>query len=152
MNLTNDALFEIVASTPNVRAIKDSTGNLMQSLDLLHRAPAELSVLTGEDPMFFTSLARHGRRHPGSSHLATQTFVEVAEAMTKQELVRARTAWATISPMIPSLFGESNPMPLKYCLWRMGLMRSPECRLPLTRVSAGLAATLDELTARLSAA
>ncbi|MEV0729724.1 4-hydroxy-tetrahydrodipicolinate synthase [Polymorphospora sp. NPDC051019] len=153
VNLSNDALFEIVAAAPNVRAVKDSTGNLMQSLDLLHRAPSELSVLTGEDPMFFTSLANGAAGGIlASSHLATRTFVEVADAIAKQELVRARTAWGTISPMIPSLFGESNPMPLKYCLWRQGLLRSPECRLPLTRVSAGLAATLDELTAQLAAA
>lgn len=53
--------------------------------------------------------------------------------------------------MIPTLFRESNPMPLKYCLWRLGLLRSPECRLPLTSVSDGLAKTLDELVARLPA-
>lgn len=49
--------------------------------------------------------------------------------------------------MIPKLFTEANPMPLKYALWRQGLLRSPECRLPLTQVSDGLAATLDELLA-----
>ncbi len=38
-------------------------------------------------------------------------------------------------------------MPLKYCLWRLGLIRSPECRLPLTTVSTGLATTLDEFVA-----
>jgi len=39
VNLPNDALFEIVATTSNVRAVKDSTGNIAQSLDLLERAP-----------------------------------------------------------------------------------------------------------------
>jgi 4-hydroxy-tetrahydrodipicolinate synthase len=34
-------------------------------------------------------------------------------------------------------------MPIKYCLWRQGLLRLPECRLPLTRVSSVLAAELD---------
>ena len=32
---------------------------------------------------------------------------------------------------MPVLFREPNPMPIKYCLWRHGLLRSPECRLPL---------------------
>jgi 4-hydroxy-tetrahydrodipicolinate synthase len=45
--------------------------------------------------------------------------------------------------MVPLLFREANPMPIKYCLWRQGLLRSPECRLPLTRVSPSLAAELD---------
>jgi len=36
-------------------------------------------------------------------------------------------------------------MPIKYLLWRQGLIASPECRLPLTRISDGLAKTLDAL-------
>jgi 4-hydroxy-tetrahydrodipicolinate synthase len=150
VNLPNDALFEIVASAPNVRAVKDSTGDITQSLDLLRRAPDGLAVLTGEDNLFFTSLANGAAGGIlASAHLATRTFVEVAEAMAKAELLRARAGWRTVSTMIPTLFGESNPMPIKYCLWRLGLLRSPECRLPLTHVSDGLAATLDELVARL---
>lgn len=70
-------------------------------------------------------------------------------AVAQQELLRAREAWRSVSAMIPSLFIEPNPMPLKYALWRQGLLRSPECRLPLTQVSAGLEATLDELMAAL---
>ncbi len=35
-------------------------------------------------------------------------------------------------------------MPIKYCLWRQGLIRSPECRLPLSSISEGLARELDQ--------
>ena len=34
-----------------------------------------------------------------------------------------------------------SPMPIKHCLWRQGLIRSAECRLPLTQVSAALDAS-----------
>ena len=116
----------------------------MQSLDLLQRAPEDLSVLTGEDHLFFTSLANGAAGGIlAAAHLATATFVEVAEALGKQELLRAREAWRTVARMIPMPFAESNPMPVKYCLWKLGLLRSPECRLPLTRVSAGMARALD---------
>jgi 4-hydroxy-tetrahydrodipicolinate synthase len=150
VNLPNDALLEIAATVPNVRAVKDSTGNIVQSLDLLQRAPEDLSVLTGEDHLYFTSLVNGGAGGIlAAAHLATPTFVEVAEAVGKQELVRAREAWRTIAPMIPTLFAESNPMPLKYCLWKLGLLRSPECRLPLTEVSPGMARALDAVVAGL---
>lgn len=70
--------------------------------------------------------------------------------MVRQQAYRiVRTV---IHHLIPTLFGESNPMPLKYCLWRLGLIRSAECRLPLTNISAGLATTLDELASGLPAA
>jgi 4-hydroxy-tetrahydrodipicolinate synthase len=44
---------------------------------------------------------------------------------------------------VPLLFAEANPMPIKYLLWRQGLIDSAECRLPLTRISAPLARRLD---------
>ncbi|QTD99711.1 4-hydroxy-tetrahydrodipicolinate synthase [Streptomyces cyanogenus] len=151
VNLSNDALLELAATVPNIRAVKDATGNIVQSLDLLERAPQDLAVLTGEDPLYFTSLANGAAGGIlASAHLATATFVEVADAIAGERLVKGRTAWRSISPLIPALFREANPMPLKYCLWRLGLIRSPECRLPLTRVSEALAAQLDDLVAGLS--
>jgi 4-hydroxy-tetrahydrodipicolinate synthase len=151
VNLPNDALLEIAATVPSVRAVKDSTGNIVQSLELLQQAPDDLSVLTGEDHLYFTSLANGGAGGIlAAAHLTTTTFVEVAEAVGKQELVRAREVWRTIEPLIPTLFAESNPMPLKYCLWKLGLLRSPECRLPLTQISPGMARTLDAVVAQLA--
>jgi 4-hydroxy-tetrahydrodipicolinate synthase len=55
----------------------------------------------------------------------------------------ARTAWARLETLVSLLFKEANPMPIKYCLWKRGLISSPECRLPLTRVSRELANQLD---------
>jgi 4-hydroxy-tetrahydrodipicolinate synthase len=150
VNLSNDDLLEIAATAPSVRAVKDSSGSIVQSLDLLQRAPDELSVLTGEDHLYLTNLVHGGAGGIlASAHLATPTFVEVAEAVGTQELVRARETWRGLAPMIPTLFAESNPMPLKYCLWKLGLLRSPECRLPLTQVSTGMARALDALVAGL---
>jgi 4-hydroxy-tetrahydrodipicolinate synthase len=34
-------------------------------------------------------------------------------------------------------------MPIKHGVWRAGVIASPECRLPLTRVSPALADVLD---------
>jgi 4-hydroxy-tetrahydrodipicolinate synthase len=45
------------------------------------------------------------------------------------------------------MFGEPNPAPLKHCLWRMGLIRSPELRLPMTPVGGALAQRLDRALA-----
>jgi 4-hydroxy-tetrahydrodipicolinate synthase len=42
------------------------------------------------------------------------------------------------------LFAEPSPAPIKHWLWRTGLIDSAEVRLPMTEVSAELAARLDE--------
>jgi 4-hydroxy-tetrahydrodipicolinate synthase len=78
-----------------------------------------------------------------AAHLATEQFVEIANLITSNDHVAARTIWSSFQGFIPRLFQEANPMPIKYCLWRQGLIRSPECRLPLSSISEGLARELD---------
>ena len=67
----------------------------------------------------------------------------VYERMAANDHEGARAIWARLEALVPLLFKEANPMPIKHCLWRRGLIKSPECRLPLTQVSDALAAELD---------
>ena len=143
VNLSNDSLLEL-AEVPNIVGAKDSSGSIAQSLDLLQRKPADFSVLTGEDALHFTMMANGAEGGIlAASHLMTQGFVDVTRAFQRRDLAAARTAWAPLAAFVPLLFAEANPMPIKYCLWRQGLIASPECRLPLTKISDGLARQLD---------
>ncbi len=152
VNLSNDALLEL-AKVPNIVGVKDSSGSLAQSLDLIARKPSDFSVLTGEDALYFTMLANGADGGIlAASHLMTERFVEVGACMAANDIVRARAAWASLAGFVPLLFAEANPMPIKHCLWRQGVIASPECRLPLTRVSEGLGNRLDQaLAGRLAA-
>jgi 4-hydroxy-tetrahydrodipicolinate synthase len=152
VNLANDSLLEL-AEVANIVGVKDSSGILAQSLELLARKPADFSVLTGEDALFFTMMANGA--HGGilaASHLLTERFVEVGKRFARNDLAGARAAWAPLASIVPLLFAEANPMPIKYLLWRQGLIASPECRLPLTRISDALARRLDAATAERLAA
>jgi len=143
VNMTNETLLRL-AELPNIVGVKDSCGNLAQSLDLLRQRPPGFPVMTGEDVYLYTMLA-HGADGGilAASHLQTDRFVRVYERMTANDHQAARAAWSRLEPLVPLLFKEANPMPIKHCLWRLGLIRSPACRLPLTRVSQRLAAELD---------
>ena len=152
VNLSNDSLLEL-ARVPNIVGAKDSSGSIAQSLELLQRKPSDFAVLTGEDALFFTMMANGAEGGIlASSHLMTGQFVEVARAFARNDLAAARAAWAPLAALVPLLFAEANPMPIKYCLWRQGLIASPECRLPLTRISDALARRLDDLMIRKQAA
>jgi 4-hydroxy-tetrahydrodipicolinate synthase len=146
VNLANDTLLRLAERHLNIVGIKDSSGSLTQSLDLLRRRPPGFTVLTGEDPLFYTMLANGADGGIlAAAHVATREFIAVFEAMRANDHRRARPLWSRLEPLVPLLFQEANPMPVKYCLWRRGLLRSPECRLPLTRISGVLASTLDGL-------
>jgi 4-hydroxy-tetrahydrodipicolinate synthase len=123
---------------------KDSSGSIAQSLELLVRKPEGFSVLTGEDALYFTMMANGAEGGIlAASHVMTERFIEVGRRFAANDVAGARAAWAPLAPMVPLLFAEANPMPIKYLLWRQGLIASPECRLPLTRISDGLAKRLD---------
>ncbi|MEI9900222.1 MAG: 4-hydroxy-tetrahydrodipicolinate synthase [Hyphomicrobium sp.] len=145
VNLTNDSMLEL-AEVANIVGCKDSSGSIAQSLELLQRRPADFSILTGEDALYFTMMANGADGGIlAASHVMTERFVEVGRRFADDDLAGARHAWAPLAPLVPLLFAEANPMPLKHCLWRQGLIASPECRLPLTRISDALARRLDEV-------
>jgi 4-hydroxy-tetrahydrodipicolinate synthase len=152
VNLSNDSLLEL-AQVPNIVGVKDSSGSIAQSLELLARKPGDFSVLTGEDALFFTMMANGADGGIlAASHLRTEGFVEVGRRFAANDVAGARAAWAPLASFVPLLFAEANPMPIKYLLWRHGLIASPECRLPLTRISDALARRLDAATAERLAA
>ncbi|HYC65303.1 MAG TPA: 4-hydroxy-tetrahydrodipicolinate synthase [Reyranellaceae bacterium] len=145
VNLSNDSLLEL-AQVRNIVGVKDSSGSLAQSLDLLARKPTGFSVLTGEDALYFTMLA-HGAEGGilASSHVMTERFIEMRDRFAENDLAGARRAWAPLAELVPLLFAEANPMPIKHLLWQQGLIASPECRLPLTKISEGLARRLGAI-------
>lgn len=150
VNLETGTLLAL-ARLPNIVGAKDSSGNIAQSLDLLARRPEGFSVLTGEDALFFTLLASGADGGIlAAAHLATERFVEIARLVAANDHLAARALWTPLASIIPKLFQEANPMPVKHCLWRQGLIASPECRLPLGTVSAALARELDDWLPRLA--
>lgn len=67
VNLANETLLRL-AELPNVVGVKDSSGNLAQSIELLRLRPDGFAVLTGDDPWLYTMLA-HGADEIGRAHV-----------------------------------------------------------------------------------
>ena len=142
VNLENDTLFKL-SEQHNIVAVKDSCGNIQQTLDLLARKPANFSILTGEDILFFTTMANGGDGGIlASAHLHTEKFVKIAELAQQNDFQSGLQEWRHIVKIIPYLFKEPNPSPIKFCLAHQQLIASDEVRLPLTTISSELKETL----------
>lgn len=145
VNLTNESLLRL-AELRNIVGVKDSSGSIAQSLDLLATRPAGFSVLTGEDALYFPMLCSGADGGIlAAAHVATEGFIDIARLVAANDHLGARAIWEPLLRFIPKLFQEANPMPIKYCLWRQGLIASAECRLPLTSVSTELGNILDRV-------
>lgn len=143
VNIENETVFQL-AEIPNIVAIKDASGDMKQSMSLLMNPPKDFSILTGEDALFYVTLALGG--HGGilaSAHIDTAKFVEVYNRMQNKDQTGAFEIWKELYEFVPLLFKEPNPTPIKYILNQLGLINSPEVRLPLVQISDSLKEKLN---------
>jgi 4-hydroxy-tetrahydrodipicolinate synthase len=143
VNLGNEAMLRL-ADHPDIVGLKDCCSEREQSLELLRRRPAGFAVLTGEDAQYHEALVDGADGGIlASAHIETETFALVRNLVVAGERDAALSCWRSVADLTRLLFSEPSPAPIKYWLWRSGLIDSAEVRLPMTEVSAGLAARLD---------
>ena len=145
VNIENETIHRL-AELKNIVGLKDACGDAKQSMNLLLNRPENFSILTGEDILYYLSLALGGDGGIlASAHLKTETFIDIYEKVKNNDHQSALKSWQDLSKVIPLLFEEPNPTPIKYLLSKLGLIRSAEARLPLTSISAGLQKKLDQI-------
>ena len=143
VSIDNATLLKL-AEHPNIAGMKDCGANREQSIDLLRRRPSGFRVLTGEDAEYHNALVDGA---DGaillSAHVETEQFASVRTMLWEGNQEGAQAQWHDVAALTRLLFTEPSPSPAKHWLWRIGLIDSPEVRLPMVEVSAELAATLD---------
>ena len=143
VNLGNDAMLQL-AEHPNIVGLKDCCAVRAQSVELQRRRPARFAVLTGEDAQTYDALADGADGAIlASAHIETIAFASVVRSLAAGDHAAALIQWQTVSHLTKLLFAEPSPAPIKHWLWRIGLIDSPELRLPMMKVSPELAARLD---------
>ncbi len=139
-----------LAGVPNIVGVKDCCADMAQTFDLLNRRNTGFAVLTGEDALFYGAIV-HGSDGGilASAHIETASYAEIRNTLLAGDQAGALRAWRGLAGLPRLLFAEPSPAPIKYWLWRKGLIDSPEVRLPITEVSAELASRIDaEMSAR----
>jgi 4-hydroxy-tetrahydrodipicolinate synthase len=143
VNLGNATMLQL-ADHPNIFGLKDCCADRDQSLELLRRRPQNFAVLTGEDAQCHEALADGADGGIlASAHLETETFAQICKLQAAGEGDAALAKWQSVADLTRLLFAEPSPAPIKYWLWRSGLIDSAELRLPMTEVSAEFAVRLD---------
>lgn len=143
VNMSNETLLRLAELAP-VIGVKDCCADPAQTFDLLRSRPAGFSVMTGEDGQFYSAIA-HGCDGGilASAHVDPEGFAATQVALIAGDRPRALRRWTELADIVKLLFAEPSPAPIKYWLWREGLLPSPEVRLPMTPVSDRLARRID---------
>ncbi|WP_404294957.1 4-hydroxy-tetrahydrodipicolinate synthase (plasmid) [Microvirga sp. RSM25] len=144
VNLGNETLLQL-AERPNIVGVKDCSADPAQSFDLLRHKPAQFAVFTGEDHQFYSALAQGADGGiTASAHVQTPAFAAIRNKLLSGDHVGALADWKRLADLPRLLFAEPSPGPVKYWLWRAGLIDSPETRLPMVPITAGLASRIDQ--------
>ena len=134
-DITNDTTLRL-ASHANIIGIKDATGGIERGTDLLLRAPKDFAVLSGDDATAMSLMLLGGKGVISvTANVAPKLMHEMCVAAVAGDVKTACKINAKLFQLHQKLFVEANPIPVKWVLEQMGLIKSG-IRLPMVHLSA----------------
>nr|WP_298412336.1 4-hydroxy-tetrahydrodipicolinate synthase [uncultured Halomonas sp.] len=134
-----------LAKVDNIVGLKDATGNLERAEDLIERLKgSDFALYSGDDPTAcdFMLMGGHGDISV-TANVAPRSMHELCKAAVAGDSDKAHQINTRLMPLHTVLGVESNPIPTKWALNRMGYAEQG-IRLPLTWLSEKYHATVDE--------
>jgi len=139
----------IAERLPNLVGIKHAVNDLEFVTELLTELGPEFRVFCGLEALSLPMLVVGARGLMNAvSNLAPARVAALYEAVEQGDLATARKLHAELFELNQSIFLDTNPGPLKYMMSRLGLLDSPELRLPLVSIEGENAKILDAVLAR----
>lgn len=134
-DMSNDTTLRL-AEIPNVIGVKDATGNIDRATDLILRAPKDFALYSGDDMTCMATilLGFHGTISV-TANVAPRLMHEMCVAAANLEAAKARAIHFQLQALHRDLFCEANPIPVKWALYKMGLIPNG-IRLPLTTLTS----------------
>ncbi|MBR3678978.1 MAG: 4-hydroxy-tetrahydrodipicolinate synthase [Oscillospiraceae bacterium] len=122
---------DTLANHKNIVAIKEASGNISFSAQVIERCADRIDVYSGNDDQIvpMMSLGAKGVISVLSNVIPQETH-DMAQAMLDGDLAKAMELQIRYLGLINDLFIEVNPIPVKEAMNLMGMNVGP-CRLPL---------------------
>ncbi|MBB2830605.1 UNVERIFIED_ORG: 4-hydroxy-tetrahydrodipicolinate synthase [Rhizobium esperanzae] len=130
-----ETLARIFRDCPNVKGVKDATGNLLRpSLERM-ACGNEFNLLTGEDGTALGYMAHGGHGCISvTANVAPRLCADFQRACLKGDFAAALALQDRLMPLHRALFLETSPAGVKFALAQLSKIRG-DLRLPLVEVS-----------------
>jgi 4-hydroxy-tetrahydrodipicolinate synthase len=127
---------ERLAQIPNIVGIKEATGNLDRAREILRRCGGRFELYSGDDATALDCILLGGKGDISvTANVAPRLMHDMCEAALQGREPQARAINERLMGLHKNLFCEANPIPVKWALNEMGMIKSG-IRLPLTPLSA----------------
>ena len=149
VSVTPRTVAQIGERLPNLVGLKHAANDLEFLTETLVLLGREFRIFCGLEalslPMLVVGAA--GLMN-AAGNLVPGRVAAMCEAVDRGNLAEARRLHFELFELYQAIFLDTNPIPLKYMMWRMGLLDSPELRLPLVPLDESYERKLDEVLRR----
>jgi len=141
-DMSNETVLRL-AEIDNIVGIKDATGDLENGKNLLAACDDSFTVLSGDDAsaLEYMKLGAKGDISV-TANVAPKLMAQMCSAALSGDIDVANKYDAQLRGLHRNLFVESNPIPVKYAVSKMGYSANV-LRLPLTPLSKQYEADID---------
>jgi 4-hydroxy-tetrahydrodipicolinate synthase len=129
--------------------IKHASNDISFVSECVIRLGPEFRVFVGLEELSFPMMALGACGLMNAvGNIAPRPLAEMCEAMWADDLVKARSIHNRLLEINKAVFFDTNPIPIKYMMKRLGLLKENEHRLPMTPATPDVAQRLDEVLRR----
>ncbi len=144
-----DSFVRVRERCENLAGVKHASTDLSFVTDLLLALGDDFRIFVGLESLSFPMLMMGAAGLMNAvGNLDPGRVASLCEAVDAGDLKRARELHNALVELSQAIFFETNPIPLKYMLKRIGAIDRNEHRLPMVAASAVLEARLDAVLDR----
>jgi len=144
-----DTVAQIAERLPNLVGLKHAANDLGFVSAVLHRLGPAFRVFAGLEELSFPMLAIGASGLMNAvGNLAPRRVADLYRAAARGDAATARRLHDELFELNQAVFLDTNPIPIKYMMKRIGLLPSEEHRLPMVSATPELAARLDGVLRR----
>ena len=149
VSVTAATVEKIASRVPTLVGIKQASADLELVSELLVKLGSEFRIFCGLESASLPMLAIGAAGLMNAAgNLAPGQVAALYNAAAAGDLLEARRLHMQLFELNQSIFLDTNPIPLKYMMTRLGVLNSPEVRLPLVPLDAERGKILDDVLCR----
>jgi 4-hydroxy-tetrahydrodipicolinate synthase len=149
VSIKASTVMKIAEKTPHLVGLKHADQNLELLTELLMGLGPEFRIFCGVEALSLPMLLLGGSGLMNAvGNLDPARVAALYAAVQQRDLDRAREIHNSLFEINQSIFFDTNPIPLKYMMSRLGLLNAPEHRLPLVSIDKATATLLDSVLIR----
>jgi 4-hydroxy-tetrahydrodipicolinate synthase len=146
INLDPDTVGQLAREVDNIRYIKDTSADMAQAGQLIHRHGDVISTFIGWDSLLLAAITEGAAGvMAGTANVIPAQLVSIHRAVTAGDLNnRARREWAQLYPLMDAIMSAPFIPAIKTALNALGFPAGAP-RKPLAELDAATAATIAKL-------